>query len=101
MVVHSCPTLARGVESRNADAILPIPLFVKYPGQTQARVDDRFAEARTVEATHADRRVLIAIAVDGIVRAFTRTVLRAHGKPQPFHDQRPSDGSGFESRTNI
>lgn len=44
----------RRLTSRNAGQILPVPLFIKYPGQTTGRMDGRFAELVDVMPTIAD-----------------------------------------------
>jgi hypothetical protein len=46
------PIASGGVEIE--DAVLPIPLFVKYPGQTSSVVDDRNAKSIDVLPTIAD-----------------------------------------------
>jgi hypothetical protein len=44
----------RVLEDRNRAQILSMPLFIKYPGQTEGRVDRRFAETVDVVPTIAD-----------------------------------------------
>ncbi len=42
------------LEGRSADTVMPVPLFVKYPGQADGVVDDRHAEIIDIAPTVAD-----------------------------------------------
>ena len=51
------PTNTRGlagITKVNRDEVLPVPLFVKYPGESQGRIDRRHAETIDILPTIAD-----------------------------------------------
>jgi hypothetical protein len=90
----------RAVTSQNIQDIAPIPLFVKYPGQTNGKVDGRWVKTIDILPTIADTLgIKLPFNVDG------RSLRDASYAGRPDVEMEQSDGdrvkmstSEFESR---
>ncbi|MCA1777889.1 MAG: alkaline phosphatase family protein [Xanthomonadaceae bacterium] len=80
-------TSRRALTAENFGEILPVPLFIKYPGQTEGRMDNAPAELLDVTPTIRD---VLGLGVDGLDgrsllneprdRKFKPRLINEHGK---------------------